>query len=39
MPNHPGGYENIKAYFGKNMEEPFAEEGHSKFALKILTQK
>jgi hypothetical protein len=33
---HPGGPEKIEEYFGKNIEKPFAEEEHSKYALRVL---
>jgi len=33
--NHPGGAGPIKEYYGKNIDESFAEQGHSKSARKI----
>jgi hypothetical protein len=35
---HPAGPEKIEEYYGKNIEEPFEEAGHSPFALKSLTK-
>ena len=33
---HPGGPEKVREYLGKNIVEPFEEEGHSKYALTLL---
>ena len=33
---HPGGNKTIEAEFGKNIEEPFEEEGHSKKARMMI---
>jgi len=36
MGEHPGGPEKIQEYFGKNIEKPFKDEEHSKYALRVL---
>jgi hypothetical protein len=36
MKEHPGGPEKIEEYLGKNIEAPYEEEGHSKYALKLM---
>jgi cytochrome b involved in lipid metabolism len=38
MEKHPGGSKIIKPSLGKNIEEPFEDQEHSKSALKDLLQ-
>ena len=38
MEGHPGGSNLIKPYLGKDIEEPFEDQEHTKSALRILLQ-
>jgi cytochrome b involved in lipid metabolism len=33
---HPGGPQKLEEYFGKNIEKPFVDESHSKYATRVL---
>lgn len=35
---HPGGYDVIEPYLGKNIDEVFEDQGHTAAALKIIAQ-